>query len=251
MSFVHEAALVSGGANRTTVRLAESWCRLGLRARLVTGRELSALEVGDVAVGRLAVLPELDGVEQGSLRAVPARAPGRRRQEHRSGSDRRPTTAAHHPAAGGCRHPQPHTEWVRSPGDRIEVGAPLVVKPRFGSWGKDVHRCDTEREARGLLRRLAGRSWFRRRGALVQELVPPRGRDLGVLVAGGCVIGAAERTPAAVEWRTDVSLGGHKGMPTPGRRRRRSPSLRLVRSDATWSPSTCCSSPGAVSSCSS
>jgi RimK family alpha-L-glutamate ligase len=207
---VHEVALVGGGANRTTVRLAESWCRLGLRARLVTGRELSALEVGDVAVGRLDVLPELDGVEPGLFELFLL---------ERRGVDVRNTAAALIAAHDKLRTtrllaaagiPQPQTEWVRSPGDRIEVGAPLVVKPRFGSWGKDVHRCDTEREARELLRRLAGRSWFRRHGALVQELVPPRGRDLRVLVAGGRVIGAAERTAASGEWRTNVSLGGHK-----------------------------------------
>ena len=207
---MHEVALVGGGANQTTVRLAESWCRLGLRARLVSGRDLPALEVGDVAVGRLDVLPGLDGVEPGLLDLFLL--------ERRGVEVRNPAAAllaAHdklrtNRLLAAAAIPQPRTQWVCSPDDRIEVAVPLAVKPRFGSWGKDVHRCDTEEEARELLRRVAGRSWFRRHGALVQELVPPRGRDLRVLVAGGRVIGAAQRTAVSGEWRTNVSLGGHK-----------------------------------------
>jgi RimK family alpha-L-glutamate ligase len=106
--------------------------------------------------------------------------------------------------------PQPRTGWLRTPADPIEISPPLVVKPRFGSWGDDVHRCETMREMRALVAELAGRPWFRRHGALVQQLVPSRGHDLRVLVAGGRLIGAAERRAATGEWRTNVSLGGHK-----------------------------------------
>jgi RimK family alpha-L-glutamate ligase len=213
---VHEVALVGGGANQTTVRLAESWRRLGLDARLVSGPKLASLEPGDVAVGRLDVLPGVDGVEPGLFALLML--------ERRGVAVRNPAAAllaAHDKlrtarllAAAGIR--QPRSGWVRTPEDPITVAAPLVVKPRFGSWGKDVHRCGSEPEARELLRRLAGRRWFRRHGALVQELVPPEGRDVRVLVAGGRVIGAAERTAASGEWRTNITLGGRKAHAEPG-----------------------------------
>jgi RimK family alpha-L-glutamate ligase len=97
------------------------------------------------------------------------------------------------------------------------VSPPLVVQPRFGSWGKDVFRCADEQEARRLLHHLAGRSWFLRHGALVQELVQSVSRDLRVLVAAGEVIGGVERVPAPGEWRTNVSLGGSRASVVPDR----------------------------------
>ena len=50
--------------------------------------------------------------------------------------------------------------------------------------------------------------WFEQQGALVQELVPPQGYDLRILVAGRRVAGAIFRIAAEGEWRTNISLGG-------------------------------------------
>jgi RimK family alpha-L-glutamate ligase len=209
-SGVHEVALLGGRANATTLRLVDSWRRLGVDARLVTGPELASLGQGDVAIGRLDVLPGLDGVEPGlfDLLVLERRGIVVKNSAIAVLAAHDKLRTARSLAAAGV--PQPRTTWVRSADDPIEIDAPLVVKPRFGSWGKDVHRCASASEARALLRSLSTRSWFRRHGAIVQELVPPTGRDLRVLVAGGRVIGAVERAAAEGEWRTNVALGGTK-----------------------------------------
>ena len=111
--------------------------------------------------------------------------------------------------------PHPRVGLVRSPEDALPVPPPLVVKPRFGSWGLDVFRCAGESEVRRLLRIVAERPWFRRHGALVQELVPSRYKDLRLLVAGNRVVGAVERVAAPGDWRTNVSLGGTRAPVDP------------------------------------
>jgi [lysine-biosynthesis-protein LysW]--L-2-aminoadipate ligase len=88
------------------------------------------------------------------------------------------------------------------------VRLPVVVKPRFGSWGRDVRRADDEGALIDTLEELREVEWFRRQGALVQELVTPHGYDLRVLVAGGRVVGSVFRVAAPGEWRTNISLGG-------------------------------------------
>ncbi len=104
--------------------------------------------------------------------------------------------------------PHPRTEHV-TPSDRVPtMPPPVVVKPRFGSWGADVFRCDSRAELRMTLGALSDRPWFRRHGAIVQSLVPPAGHDLRVLVAGGRVVGGESRVAATAEWRTNISLGG-------------------------------------------
>jgi ribosomal protein S6--L-glutamate ligase len=66
----------------------------------------------------------------------------------------------------------------------------------------------TPAELEEQLERLRYRDWFREHGALAQELVPPLGWDLRLVVAGCRVVGAARRFAAPGEWRTNVSLGG-------------------------------------------
>ena len=106
--------------------------------------------------------------------------------------------------------PQPATAHLDGETVRPRIQFPVVVKPRFGSWGRDVFLCASENQFERTLTRLGNRPWFRRQGALVQSLVPPLGFDLRVVVAGCRVVGAIERLAAPGEWRTSIALGGSR-----------------------------------------
>jgi RimK family alpha-L-glutamate ligase len=169
---------------------------------------LDALRPGDVALGRLDVLPTLDGMDDGlwALGALAARG----------------VIVLNEPAALMAAHdklltarllrrhdvPHPHTWHVRNGRSAPRWPRPVVLKPRFGSWGLEVHRCDDPTALEAALAGVRDSGWYRRHGAVVQELVPPQGYDLRVLVAGGRVVGAAFRVAAPGEWRTNISLGG-------------------------------------------
>jgi [lysine-biosynthesis-protein LysW]--L-2-aminoadipate ligase len=196
-------------ANTTSAELVRHWCERGLDAALVSGEDAQrALRAGDMAIGRLDVLPALDGVEPGLLSLL--------RLERRGVRVLNPAAAliAVHDKlrTARCLHaaglPHPRTAGVRAGQSRPELRLPLVLKPRFGSWGRDVLLCRNEAELERGLEAVSERPWFRRHGALLQELVPPRGYDLRLVVAGGEVVGGGERVAAAGEWRTNVSLGG-------------------------------------------
>jgi [lysine-biosynthesis-protein LysW]--L-2-aminoadipate ligase len=92
---------------------------------------------------------------------------------------------------------------------------PFVLKPRFGSWGRDVMLCRDIGELERCLATIGAKSWFRRHGVLVQELVPPLGYDLRVIVAGERVVGAERRHAAPGEWRTNEALGGRAQQAQP------------------------------------
>ena len=201
-------AVVGGAANETNVELVERWRALGIDAFLGSAAEArAALEPGDVAVGRLDVLRTLDGVEEGLIDLLELAAAG-----VRVVNDARALLAAHdklrtarHLAAAGVPHVP--TEHVRTR-SQVTFAPPVVVKPRFGSWGADVVRCDDRDGLDRAFATLAGRPWFQRHGAIVQPLVAPMGRDLRALVAGGRVVGAESRVSGPGEWRTNISLGG-------------------------------------------
>jgi [lysine-biosynthesis-protein LysW]---L-2-aminoadipate ligase len=103
--------------------------------------------------------------------------------------------------------PHPHTTLL-NPGLPTAVPElPVVLKPRFGSWGRDVEQCATAEELDAALFRLRRKPWFLEHGALAQELVEPRGWDMRLVVAGGRVVGAACRIARTGEWRTNAALG--------------------------------------------
>jgi RimK family alpha-L-glutamate ligase len=177
-------------------------------AILAPGEALARLRPGDVALGRLDVRPTLDGVEKG-LWALGAL------EEHGVVVLNPPSAllTAHDKlltarALARAGLPHPRTKLVL-PGDNADVEPPVVVKPRYGSWGRDVVRCLSAAELERTLTELEERPWSAQ-GALVQELVPPCGFDLRIVVAGGLVIGAIRRRAAPGEWRTNVALGGSR-----------------------------------------
>ena len=79
-----------------------------------------------------------------------------------------------------------------------------IVKPMFGSLGHGMVRISDPDVALRLVQPLEQmRCVF-----YVQRAVDHGGRDIRVLVVGGRVVGAIERTAPAGEWRTNVSRGG-------------------------------------------
>ena len=180
----------------------------GIDCRVVTPRQAVAIEAADyAAVGRLDVRPTLDGVEDGlwALGALLARGvPTLNPPSALLGAHDKLLTSRLLHRAG---LPHPHTSLL-APGTPLpEVTGPVVVKPRFGSWGHGVVRCEDDWALRRHVETLEESAWFRTHGALVQELVPPVGRDLRILVAGGAVVGAIARVARKGEWRTNVALG--------------------------------------------
>jgi RimK family alpha-L-glutamate ligase len=198
-----------GSPTRTNVQLAYAWRGLGVDARVLWPQEApGVLGPGDVAITRLDVLPTFDGVEPG-LEDVERLAERGVRVLNRPAA----LLAAHDKLVTAERLteaglPTPWTGHIR-PGERLpSIPFPCVVKPRFGSWGQDVFLCGGEVELARTLALVADRSWWRRHGALVQELVGPVRSDLRIIVAGDRVVAAARRLAAEDEWRTNVTLGG-------------------------------------------
>jgi len=189
-------------------RLTPTNTRLG--TVLTPARALSRLRPGDIALGRLDVLPSLDGVEPGLWALDRLETLGvtvlNPRATLIAAHDKLATAGVL--AAAGLPHPRTAhvAPWLPLP----ELEPPFVLKPRFGSWGRDVIRCDTTEKLERALEDMRNRIWFNATGGVLQRLVTPRGYDLRVVVAGGRVVGAVKRVAAAGEWRTNIALGGHR-----------------------------------------
>ena len=193
----------------STGRLVTEWRLRGLDAVLVDppeAREL--LQGGDVALVRLDILPTLDGCEPGLAACGALARRGVRLLNGPEGllaAHDKLRTATDFTRAG---IPHPATRHVTDPLALRELEPPLVLKPRFGSWGRDVMLCRTRAELEAASASLPKREWFRTTGVLAQDVVPLVTRDLRVLVADGRAAGASARVAAQGEWRTNTSLGG-------------------------------------------
>ena len=182
---------------------------------LSPAQALVRLGAGDVALGRLDVLPSLDGIEAGAWALDLLERNGVTVLNGHAGlmtaHDKLATAGAL--VRAGVRHPRTAhvAPWLPPP----PLDTPLVLKPRFGSWGRDVVRCDDPLDLVETLGRLRHRVWFNATGGIVQQLVPPCGHDLRLVVAGGRVVGAVRRVAAPGEWRTNVALGARRVPVTP------------------------------------
>jgi [lysine-biosynthesis-protein LysW]---L-2-aminoadipate ligase len=185
--------------------------RIGLEAVALTPPQTARrAKPGDLVLSYLDIRPMLDGVEPGAALM--------------RGLARRGVSVLNPPEAllachdklvtalrlGRAGLPHPDTAYLSAASRAEDVSRlrfPAVVKPRFGTRGAEVVACAEPAQLAALLERLRRRAWFRRHGALLQQLVPPAGHDLRVLVAGGQAVGAARRVAATGEWRTNVALG--------------------------------------------
>ena len=173
--------------NEALVNAARAW---GLESAVLDPqRALATLGPGDIALARLDVRETLDGIERGTGELEQLAAGG--------------IEVLNPPSALVSAHdklltsrllrlaglPHPHTSLLAPGLPAAAPELPVVLKPRFGSWGRGIVRCETGEELeRGLLR-VHRTEWFREQGVLVQELIEPIRSDLRIVVAGGRVIG--------------------------------------------------------------
>jgi len=174
------------------------------------GDALRVLEPGDVALARLDVRETLDGIEDGRDQLDRLESRGitvlNRSLALRLAHDKLGTAAAL--TAASLPHPRTVPFFTLAPSPPLPF--PFVLKPRFGSWGRDVLLCVDELTYRRAVATYRERAWFDACGALAQELVPPHGHDLRIVVAGGEVVGAIKRAARPGEWRTNVALGARR-----------------------------------------
>ena len=203
-------ALVAQRATPTNLALAEA-APPGVDFRILKPEQaLTTVAAGDAVLGRLDVLETLDGVDDGLWVLGSLAARGVHTMNRASA-----LLAAHDKLLTArlllrAGLPHPRTRLLTGGNPLPELDGPVVVKPRFGSWGRDVVRCRDGKALRSHVRKLEQRAWFRAHGAIVQELVPSQGHDLRIVVAAGTVIGAISRVARPGEWRTNVALGASR-----------------------------------------
>ena len=207
---------------------------------------------GDVALGRLDVLPSLHGIEPG-LWALDLLE--RRGVTVLNGRD---TLAAAHDklatadalACAGIPHPSPRARRPLAAAARSRASARAQAALRK-LGGDDATRCNSPSEVERAFEEARLRVWFNATGGVLQRLIPPlrprlaRGRGGA---DGWPARSCARHRPA--EWRTNVALGARR-IPAIHRRTRaswRSPQPK--RSAATSSASTCFPFPAAAGWCS-
>jgi RimK family alpha-L-glutamate ligase len=207
--------LIANSLTPTNCRLMGALRRAAPGARFVRPSQLDGIDRPSGALARLDVSRDVDGMEDGfaALLRFERTAPVMNGVAALTACHDKLVTARVLADAG-----LPHPQTVALPkcsGHALGLRPPLVVKPRFGAWGKHVALCRDADEFAHHLGLLSRASWFKRCGGIAQELIPPTGIDLRLLVAAGEVVGAVERLAAPGEWRTNISLGARRRPTTP------------------------------------
>src|ERR1700760_1719483 len=108
--------------------------RLG--AVVSPAQAITRLRPGDIALGRLDVLPSLDGIEPGLWALERLAASGvivlNGRRTLVAAHDKLATAESLSPAGVSPPRTMHVARWLPFP----ELGPPIVFKPRFGSWGR-------------------------------------------------------------------------------------------------------------------
>ena len=153
----------------------------------------------------------------GPLGARPARSVGRDRAQRTPRRSSRRTTSSRPPTAlfaAGVPHPRTvHVApWLPLP----ELEAPIVLKPRFGSWGADVIRCDDAESDRARARGARATGRGSRRPARSRR---SSSRRAATTCASSSRAAASSARCAAIaapgEWRTNVALGARREPVSP------------------------------------
>ena len=118
--------------------------------------------------------------------------------------------------------PHPRTRLITGDRPTRRCAPPVVVKPRFGSWGSESSAATT-RSRSPPARRLPDEPWYRRTARSSRSSSPISGFDLRIVVADDHVIGAISRVAAPGEWRTNVALGAERRGDSAARRLRSRP----------------------------
>ena len=224
-------ALLTHHATATNLALAAS-APPGTSCFVLEPAQAAVLGACDTVVGRLDVRRTLDGIEHGLTQLDRLEARGLRVLNRsltlRLAHDKRATAGAL--ATASLPHPRTLAFFDADDALAPPLPFPFVIKPRFGSWGRDVLLVSDRAVYVNALAILRRRAWFAATGAVVQELVPPRGHDLRLVVACGawrrCLRDRGRRTrprrePAAQSFR---SAGGFSRMKSPS-----TPRLSCVR----------------------
>ena len=148
---------IVGWPQETNDLIVEAWRELGIPAGMLSPSDARLLlGCNDVAIGRFDVRETLDGVQPGLEVLTELEGEGVRVLNTvdalLNAHDKLRTTRL----LVGAGLPHPKTIHVTAPGEVTEIDPPVVVKPRFGSWGTGrLPVRDSRRPCQNALRRSA------------------------------------------------------------------------------------------------